>query len=66
MLTVYLAEIAIPAYRKRKVAKYTFAMQMFSFDELMNAEKHLQCWGDFKNLTDTLMAKSIEDGGVMT
>ena len=41
MLTVYLAEIAIPAYRKRKVGKYAFAMQMFSFDELMNAEKHL-------------------------
>ena len=61
-----MAEIAIPAYRKRKVGKYAFAMQMFSFDEMVNAEKHLACWGDFKSLTDTLMAKSVENGGVMT
>lgn len=66
MLTIYLAEIAIPAYRKRKVAKYTFAMQMFSFDEMVNAEKHLACWGDFKELTDNFMHKKVGDGGVMT
>jgi hypothetical protein len=65
ILTIYLAEIAIPAYRKRKVNKYCFAMKMFSYDEMINAEKHLACWGDFKNLTHVLMAKTFEDGGVM-
>lgn len=66
MLTVYLAEIAIPAYQKRKVGKYCYAMQLFSYDEMVNAEKHLACWGDFKSLTDVLMAKSEDEGGVMT
>ena len=41
-------------------------MRMFSFDQMVNAEKHIACWGDFKHLTDELMGKTIADGGVMT
>ena len=50
-LTVYLAEIAIPDFKKRKMFKYIHAMQNFSKDELSNAEKHQSCWKDFYDLT---------------
>ena len=37
-LIVYLAEIAIPDFKKKKVQKYIGAMQGFSLDELANAK----------------------------
>jgi hypothetical protein len=65
-LTIYLAEIAIPAFIKRKTGKYIISLQFFSYDQMVNAEKHLACWGDFKGLTDALMSKTFEEGGVLS
>lgn len=48
---MYLAEIAIPRFRQNKMATYAFTMQDFSFDEMKNAERHLQCWKEFQKLT---------------
>lgn len=56
-LTVYLAEIAIPDFKKKKVQKYITCMSNFSNDELINAKKHQGCWGDFYDLT-TAYAKN--------
>ena len=50
-LIVYLAEIAIPEFRQTKVIKYITAMQGFSKEELLNAKRHQNCWGDFYDLT---------------
>jgi hypothetical protein len=36
-LIIYLAEIAIPEFNKKKTQKYISAMQLFSLDELANA-----------------------------
>lgn len=66
VLTIYLAEVAIPFYKERKTDKYIGAMMYFSYDEMTNADTHLACWGDFKNLTETLLNKSMGQGGVMT
>jgi|TARA_B110000305_G_C19415017_1_gene627511 hypothetical protein len=49
-LIIYLAEVAIPDFTRKKVLKYIDAMAMFSFDEMKNAEKHLSCWGEFGDL----------------
>lgn len=38
-LTIYLAEVAIPQYRKRRTNKYVDAMQMFSQVEVVNAQR---------------------------
>jgi hypothetical protein len=51
VLTIYLAEVAIPFYQAKKTEKYVATMLCFSYDEMLNAETHLACWGDFKNLT---------------
>jgi hypothetical protein len=48
---VYLAEIAIPEFNKKKTQKYISAMQGFSLDELANARQQQNCWGDFYDLT---------------
>ena len=52
-LTVYLAEIAIPDFRSSKQWKYINAMQGFSKEELLNANRTMACWGDFNDLTKT-------------
>ena len=59
ILVIYLTEIAIPYYKDRKTEKYIGAMLSFSYDEMLNAETHLACWGDFKNLTDTLLGRKL-------
>ena len=47
VLIIYLAEIAIPRFRKNKQSQYIYAMQDFSYEEMKNAERQLECWGDF-------------------
>ena len=59
-LIVYLAEIAIPYFKDRKIEKYICTMQAFSMDEMTNAEKHLACWGDFRDLTDIYMRQYVK------
>lgn len=66
ILTIYLAEVAIPYYKSRKTDKYVGAILNFSYDEMLNAETHLACWGDFKNYTDALLGKKLSQGGVWT
>ena len=44
LLTIYLAEVAIPAFRRAKTSKYVFSLEHFSLDELKNAQKHIGCW----------------------
>uniref|UniRef100_A0A7S3N0E8 Uncharacterized protein n=1 Tax=Strombidium inclinatum TaxID=197538 RepID=A0A7S3N0E8_9SPIT len=56
-LIIYLAEVAIPEFRQRKVNKYVMAMQNFSMEELENAKKHQMCWGDFFQLTQQYLPK---------
>ena len=65
-MTIYLAEVAIPYFKSRKTDKYLGAMLSFSYDEMLNAESHLACWGDFKNLTESLLGKKLSHGGVWT
>jgi len=55
---VYLAEIAIPLFRQKKIEKYIFAMSGFSYEEMLNADKHLGCWGGFKTLADGYLASA--------
>ena len=50
-LVVYLAEVAIPDFKKKKVSKYVFAMQNLSIDELSNSKSQQKCWADFYELT---------------
>lgn len=50
-LTVYLAEVAIPDFKKKKVSKYVYAMQNLSIDELSNSKSQQKCWADFYELT---------------
>jgi hypothetical protein len=50
-LVVYIAEIAIPDYKKRKMQNYLGAMQSFSKEELENAQRQQNCWKEFYDLT---------------
>mmetsp|Transcript_14266 Transcript_14266/g.24268 ORF Transcript_14266/g.24268 Transcript_14266/m.24268 type:complete len:139 (-) Transcript_14266:98-514(-) len=50
-IIIYLAEVAIPEFRQRKMQKYIQAMSLFSGDELVNSQKHQNCWVDFYELT---------------
>jgi len=49
-LIVYIAEIAIPEYSAKKVAKYIQAMAGFSNDEILNSRAQKFCWQDFYGL----------------
>ena len=50
-LIVYLAEVAIPDFKRKKITKYVFAMQNLSIDELRNSKSQQNCWHDFYELT---------------
>jgi hypothetical protein len=50
---VYLAEVAIPEFKNSKQMKYIGAMQGFSKDELINASRHKEAWGDFYDMVKT-------------
>lgn len=50
-LTIYIAENAIPHFKKRKTNKYVSAMQNFTLDELKNAKSSQNCWDEFYDLT---------------
>lgn len=56
-LVIYIAEIAIPAFKNSKQMKYIKAMQGFSGEELSNANKTKACWGDFFDLTKAFNAE---------
>ena len=57
-LTIYIAENAIPHYKKKKTQKYMGAISSFTLDELKNAKSSQNTWADFYDLT-----KRIEKQG---
>ena len=46
-LIIYLAEIAIPAFKAQKVQNYIYAMSKFCNQEVSNSHLNGDCWGDF-------------------
>jgi hypothetical protein len=52
ILTIYIHDKAIPHYKGNKEQRYVAAMSDFSTEEISCAEKQLECWGDFKKMTD--------------
>lgn len=46
-LVIYLAEVAIPYFKYQKQKSYVNAMTHFSIEEVSNADKQKECWGDF-------------------
>lgn len=46
-LIIYLAEIAIPAFKWQKMNNYMCAMSSFCSQEVSNASHQSVCWSDF-------------------
>ena len=46
-LIIYLAEVAIPAFKDQKFSNYLTAMHGFCSQEVSNAKNHSACWSDF-------------------
>lgn len=46
-LIIYLAEIAVPAFKHQKMANYIKAMQMFCGQEISNSQMQQECWSRF-------------------
>lgn len=57
VLTIYLATIAIPAYKKQRTEAYVRAMGLMCRDELSNAEGTLDCWSNFKQVIEQFRIK---------
>jgi hypothetical protein len=52
LLTIYLATIAIPAYKKQRTEAYIRSMGLMCRDEVINAEGTLDCWSNFRNVLE--------------
>lgn len=50
-LAIYIAETAIPHFKKKKTIKYVGAISSFTLDELKNAKSSQNCWAEFYDLT---------------
>jgi len=46
-LIIYLAEIAIPAFKYQKAQNYIKAMSAFCHQEISNSQLQQHCWSDF-------------------
>ena len=46
IMTIYLAEIAIPKFRRDKRNMYIFTMQDFLKGDFINAQAQISCWGE--------------------
>lgn len=57
ILTIYLATVAIPAYRKSRTEAYVRAMGLMCRDEMINANGTLDCWSSFKEVIDQFRIK---------
>jgi len=57
LLQIYLATVAIPAYKKKRTEAYVRAMGKMCKEETMNAENTLDCWSNFKSVIDTFRIK---------
>ena len=47
-LTIYLATVAIPNYKKQRIESYIRAMGRMSDAEVRNAENTYDCWNNFQ------------------
>ena len=57
LLTIYIATVAIPAYKKQRTEAYVRAMGLMCRDEVSNAEGTLDCWSNFKQAIDQFRIK---------
>ena len=46
-LTIYLATVAIPNFKRQRVEAYIRAMTRMTGDEILNANNTLDCWSTF-------------------
>lgn len=46
-LIIYLAEVAIPAFKDNKFTNYLTAMESFCSQEIENSKHSSACWTDF-------------------
>ena len=60
-LIIYLAEQAIPHFKRKKAIKYVGAMQSFTLDELKNSKASQNCWDEFYELTKRAQEEGIRD-----
>ena len=47
-LTIYLATVAIPAYKKQRIESYVRAMGRMADAEVRNSENTYDCWNNFQ------------------
>ena len=60
-LTIYLATVAIPNYKKQRIESYIRAMGRMSDAEVRNAENTYDCWNNFQK---TIVSYNIKYWGV--
>ena len=53
-LIIYLAEIAVPAFKHQKMQNYIKAMQMFCGSEIQNSQAQQECWSKFLHSINTI------------
>lgn len=58
-LCIYLAEVAIPHFKRKKNAKYVEAMQAFTLDELKNAKNSQNTWAEFLVLCEDVQKSGV-------
>lgn len=58
-LIIYIAEKAIPHFKKKKAIKYVDTMQSFTIDELKNSKSSQNCWDEFFDLTKKVQQEGI-------
>lgn len=56
-LTIYLATVAIPNYKKQRIEAYVRAMGRMSDAEVRNAENTYDCWNNFQK---TILSYNIK------
>ena len=56
-LTIYLATVAIPQYKKQRIEAYVRAMGRMADAEVRNAENTYDCWNNFQK---TILSYNIK------
>ncbi len=61
-LIIYLAEVAIPAFRDQKFSNYLTAMYNFCSQEVDNAKHSTDCWNDFLDVIKNVQSQQPKKG----
>ena len=56
-LTIYLATVAIPDFKRQRVEAYIRSMSRMTTDEVRNANNTLDCWSSFGQKIDNYNIK---------